>query len=77
MRYIFSGSAVVDNDNSSGLGIKGNPPLIAIFNYHNIEAEKTGKTNYQTQGLAYSLENGEIGKNIITIQLLKMKFSKI
>ena len=57
--FIFSGSAVVDFHNSSGLGTTKNPALIAVFTYHDMEAEKAGKTNYQTQGLAYSLDNGE------------------
>ncbi|TDE54789.1 glycoside hydrolase family 32 protein [Flavobacterium sp. GT3P67] len=56
---IFSGSAVVDLHNTSGLGTKENPPMIAIFTYHDMEGEKAGKKNYQTQGLAYSLDNGE------------------
>ena len=56
---IFSGSAVVDIDNTSGLGTKENPPMIAIFTYHNMEGEKAGRTDYQTQGLAYSLDEGE------------------
>lgn len=56
---IFSGSAVVDRNNSSGFGSLDNPPIIAIFTYHDMEAEKAGKMNYQTQGIAYSLDNGE------------------
>ncbi len=56
---IFSGSAVLDIDNTSGLGTKENPPMIAIFTYHNMEGEKAGRTDYQTQGLAYSLDEGE------------------
>ncbi|MFV8368420.1 glycoside hydrolase family 32 protein [Flavobacterium sp. LB2R40] len=56
---IFSGSAIVDLHNTSGLGTKENPPMIAIFTYHDMESEKTGKKNYQTQGLAYSLDAGE------------------
>ncbi len=56
---IFSGSAVVDIDNTSGLGTKENPPMIAIFTYHNMEGEKAGRSDYQTQGLAYSLDEGE------------------
>lgn len=56
---IFSGSAVVDVLNTSGLGTKENPPMIAIFTYHDMEGEKTGKKNYQTQGLAYSIDAGE------------------
>ena len=52
--YIFSGSAVMDPKNTSGLGTKENPPMIAVFTYHNMEFEKAGKINTQTQGLAYS-----------------------
>jgi fructan beta-fructosidase len=55
---IFSGSAVMDTKNTSGLGTKENPPMIAIFTYHNMEFEKAGKVNTQTQGLAYSLDEG-------------------
>lgn len=57
--YIFSGSAVVDEDNTSGFGTVDNPPLVAIFTYHNTDMEKAGRTDYQTQGIAYSLDNGE------------------
>jgi len=56
---IFSGSAVVDKMNSSGFGTAENPPLVAIFTYHNMKGEKEGKLNYQTQGIAFSLDNGE------------------
>ena len=55
---IFSGSAVVDLKNTSGLGTKENPAMVAIFTYHNMDGEKAGKTNFQTQGLAYSLDEG-------------------
>lgn len=56
--YIFSGSAVVDKDNTSGFGTIENPPLVAIYTYHDAEKEKTGSIEYQTQGIAYSLDNG-------------------
>jgi len=55
---IFSGSAVVDWDNTSGLGIDGEPPLVAIFTYHNFEKEKAKTGNHQTQGIAYSNDKG-------------------
>jgi len=29
--YIFSGSAVLDSENSSGLGTIANPPLVALL----------------------------------------------
>ena len=56
---IFSGSAVVDKHNSSGFGTLENPPLVAIFTYHLMEGEEAGRNDYQTQGIAYSLDNGE------------------
>ncbi len=56
---IFSGSIVLDITNSSGLGSEDNPPLVAIFTYHLIEGEKGGRTYHQTQGIAFSLDNGD------------------
>ncbi|MBF9251952.1 glycoside hydrolase family 32 protein [Pontibacter sp. 172403-2] len=55
---IFSGSAVVDISNTSGLGTKVNPAMVAIFTYHNAEQERVGKNDFQTQGIAFSLDNG-------------------
>ncbi|MEM7185518.1 MAG: glycoside hydrolase family 32 protein [Bacteroidota bacterium] len=57
--YIFSGSAVVDHHNSSGFGTEENPPLVAIFTYHLMEGEQAGRNDFQTQGIAYSLDNGD------------------
>lgn len=57
--YIFSGSAVVDVNNTSGFGKDGVQPVIAMFTYHDIDGEKAGKTNYQSQAIAYSLDEGK------------------
>jgi len=57
--YIFSGSAVVDKDNRSGFGTSENPPLVAIYTYHLMAGEKAGRKDFQTQGIAYSLDNGD------------------
>lgn len=57
--YIFSGSAVVDIDNTSGFGMKGNTPLIAIYTQHDPLGEKAGTAHFQNQSIAYSLDNGE------------------
>jgi fructan beta-fructosidase len=59
---IFSGSAVYDEYNSSGLGTSQNPPTVAIYTYHFPEGEKTGRKDYQTQGLAFSLDKGKTWK---------------
>jgi fructan beta-fructosidase len=56
--YIFSGSAVMDTSNTSGLGKPGKPAMVAIFTYHNPVIEKKGFNNYQYQGLAYSTDKG-------------------
>jgi len=55
---IFSGSAVVDSNNTSGFGVDGRPPLVAIFTYHDMAREKAGSTTFQTQGIAYSNDRG-------------------
>jgi fructan beta-fructosidase len=55
---IFSGGAVLDEKNTSGFGTTENPPLVAIYTYHKAEWEKQGRNDYQTQGLAYSVDNG-------------------
>ena len=57
--YIFSGSAVLDVENSSGLGSKEKPPLVAIFTHHDPVLEKSGTTDtFQYQSIAYSQDRG-------------------
>lgn len=58
--YIFSGSAVVDSNNTSGFGKDGKIPLVAMFTHHNPQGEKEGRNDYQNQSLAYSLDQGKI-----------------
>lgn len=56
--YIFSGSAVVDWKNTSGFGKNGKPPLLAIYTYHYMPGEKSGRKDYQSQAIAYSNDKG-------------------
>ncbi|MFV8344035.1 glycoside hydrolase family 32 protein [Flavobacterium sp. XS2P39] len=56
--YIFSGSAVVDLENTSGFGSLQNPPIVAMFTYHDPVKEKAGKIDVQSQAIAYSLDEG-------------------
>jgi len=56
--YIFSGSAVFDAENSSGLGTPETPPLVAIFTYHDIEGERKGEKDFQSQAIAFSIDKG-------------------
>ncbi|MFJ8629558.1 GH32 C-terminal domain-containing protein [Streptomyces sp. NPDC093568] len=49
---VFSGSAVVDWDNTTGFGTKRNPPMVAIYT----SAYKNG--GKQAQSLAYSTDRG-------------------
>ncbi|MDB5439805.1 MAG: glycosyl hydrolase family 32, partial [Caulobacteraceae bacterium] len=53
-KSIFSGSAVIDYNNTSGLGSKQNPAMVAIYT-----ASGAGS---QAQGLAYSLDHGRTFK---------------
>ncbi|MDQ2718420.1 MAG: glycoside hydrolase family 32 protein [Bacteroidota bacterium] len=57
--YIFSGSAVVDKNNTSGFGINGKVPIVAVFTHHDPKGEKEGKTDFQNESLAYSLDAGK------------------
>jgi fructan beta-fructosidase len=56
--YIFSGSAVIDWNNSSGLGSAKNPPMVAIFTHHNQRLAESGSDLFQYQSIAYSLDRG-------------------
>ena len=55
---IFSGSAVVDAGNTSGFGTRGQPPLVAMYTYHDHLRENLGLSGYQSQGIAYSRDHG-------------------
>ncbi|WP_114749208.1 glycoside hydrolase family 32 protein [Pleomorphovibrio marinus] len=56
--WIFSGSAVFDAENSSGLGTAENPPLVAIYTYHDPVGAEAERDDFQTQGIAYSTDKG-------------------
>ncbi|WUE96702.1 GH32 C-terminal domain-containing protein [Streptomyces sp. NBC_00490] len=49
---VFSGSAVIDRDNTTGFGAKKNPAMVAIYTSHN------KATGTQAQSLAYSTDRG-------------------
>jgi sucrose-6-phosphate hydrolase SacC (GH32 family) len=49
---IFSGSAVVDWKNTSGFGVDGQPPLVAIYTGHHTDKPR------QDQRIAYSNDRG-------------------
>lgn len=53
--WIFSGSAVVDENNTAGFGANA---MVAVFTYHNDAIWKQGRKNTESQGLAYSLDDG-------------------
>ena len=56
--YIFSGSAVIDWKNTSGLQQGSAPPMIAIFTHHNMEGEHAGANDFQYQSIASSNDRG-------------------
>jgi fructan beta-fructosidase len=59
---IFSGSVVVDYQNTSGFGKNGSPPLVAIFTQHDQAKEKAGRVDAQTQSIAFSNDGGNTWK---------------
>ena len=56
--YIFSGSAVVDRNNTSGFGKDGKTPVVAIYTYHDPVGAEKEENDYQSQAIAYSLDEG-------------------
>lgn len=54
---IFSGSAVVDESNTSGLGDGVTPPMVAI--YTSAYGPSSSRPGIQAQSLAYSLDEGQ------------------
>ena len=50
--YMFSGCAVVDHANTSGLGSEDKPPMVAIYTSCDV-------SGVQAQSIAHSLDNGE------------------
>jgi len=62
-QMFFSGSAVVDTNNTSGLGSAGNPAMVAIYTsvYPQGKTLANGQVlapNSQAQSIAYSLDRG-------------------
>ncbi|CAF4628244.1 unnamed protein product, partial [Rotaria sp. Silwood2] len=56
---IFSGSAVVDKNNTAGFAKNGKMPLVAIYTQHNEAGEKAGNNDFQNQSIAYSNDDGK------------------
>ena len=56
--YIFSGSIVVDENNTTGFQTGKEKPLVAIFTFHDMVKEKAGRKDRESQGIAYSLDKG-------------------
>lgn len=53
---IFSGSAVVDKDNTAGFG---KDALVAIFTHHHPQLEQQNTGRHQYQSIAYSTDKGK------------------
>ena len=53
---IFSGSAVIDANNTAGFGKNA---MVAIYAQHNAALEKSGSDKFQNQSIAYSLNEGK------------------
>ena len=64
---IFSGSAVVDWKNTSGFGMPGKPPLVAIYTGH--------REGRQDQRLAYSNDRGRTWKKYAGNPVLDVKMA--
>ena len=68
---IFSGSAVVDHNNTSGFGTEINPPIVAIYTNHNSTEANEGSIKFQNQSIAYSLDEGQTWTKYINNPIIK------
>ena len=59
--YIFSGSVVVDKNNTTGFGKNGIAPLIAIFTHHNMDGEKAKRNDFKIRVLHIVLMMAKVG----------------
>ncbi|EQD51520.1 protein containing Glycosyl hydrolases family 32, partial [mine drainage metagenome] len=74
---IFSGSAVVDWHDTSGFGVHGRPPLVAIYT-----AQPRAHRGPQTENLAYSTDGGRqwkkySGNPVLNIGLRNFRDPKV
>lgn len=56
MGSIFSGSAVYDEENTSGFGKDGKAPIVAMFTYHHHSEDGDRSHDYEQQAIAYSTD---------------------
>lgn len=74
---IFSGSVVVDKNNTSSLQKGKEQPLVALFTYHDLKKEKAGiEKDFQYQGMAYSVDKGRTWKKYEHNPVIKNNGSK-
>lgn len=71
---IFSGSAVIDHQNTSGFGSLENPPMVAIYTNHT--------ETIQSQHIAYSLDDGFTwtkfdGNPVLDLHLAEIRDPKV
>lgn len=73
---IFSGSAVLDAQNTSGLGQPGRPALVALYTSHSEKKEQQGRPDAENQSLAYSLDHGQTWTKYARNPVLKNQGSR-
>jgi fructan beta-fructosidase len=75
--YIFSGSVVVDENNTSGFGTKGKPAMVAIFTHHDPKGRSWAQQFFKTRAWPIALMRAPPGKNMQVTRCLKTPVSKI
>jgi fructan beta-fructosidase len=73
---IFSGSTVLDAQNTSGLGQPGRPAMVALYTSHSEKKEKLGRQDVENQSLAYSLDHGQTWTKYAQNPVLKNQGSR-